>query len=168
MWLRQFAGQHHHSAWVCGAIASLLLSACSGSNPPSTALNTPTSTMPIQTSTPLPTNSSPSPGLAGPAPVPEQNVDRTGSYAGTAVPLSTSGGACLNSVDVKGFHVRGNAARFGGYRGTIDANNGVQMVYGTNWLIGQFEGTTFHGQLDLTQRFGADCTYMLTLQRVGP
>jgi hypothetical protein len=96
-------------------------------------------------------------------------VDRSGSYAGTAVPLDTGGGLCLQTQKVGSFFVRGHSVRYGRFRGTIDANSGVQMVNGRQWLIGQFEGATFHGQLDLPGGFnGPGCTYMLNLERVGP
>jgi hypothetical protein len=90
-------------------------------------------------------------------------------YAGTAVPLDTGGGACLYDQQVGNFRVRGNSVRYGGFRGTIAADGGLQMVSAQDWIIGQFEGPAFHGQLDLYGRFGAPgCTYMLSLQRVGP
>jgi hypothetical protein len=64
--------------------------------------------------------------------------------------------------------VRGNSVRFGRFRGSIDANNGLQMVYGQDWVIGQFEGATFHGQFDINGNFGApDCTYLRKLRRAG-
>ena len=172
MWGRLVARQLDRSASICGAVAGLLLSACSGNGtfrPPSVVVDTPTGAVPLYTPTPAATNglAVPPAGLEGPLPVPEQYVDRSGSYAGTAVPLDTGGGVCLNTLQVKGFRVRGNTARFGGYRGTIDANSGLQMVFGQNWIVGQFDGTTFHGQFDLYQRYGPGCTYMLSLQRVG-
>ena len=65
--------------------------------------------------------------------------------------------------------VRGRSVRYGGYRGTIEPGGGLQMAYGQNWIIGQFEGTTFHGQIDLYAGFeGLACSYMLSLARVGP
>lgn len=55
------------------------------------------------------------------------------------------------------------------YGDGIDANNGLQMVNGNQWIIGQFEGATFHGQLDVPRGWNAPgCTYMLTLQRTRP
>jgi hypothetical protein len=96
-------------------------------------------------------------------------VNRTGSYAGTAVPLETGGGLCIQTEKVGNFHVRGNSVRYGRFRGRIDANNGLQMVNGNQWIIGQFEGATFHGQLDLPGGFNnPGCTFMLSLERVGP
>jgi hypothetical protein len=95
-------------------------------------------------------------------------TDRSGKYAGTAVPLDTGGGICLQTQQVGNFFVRGNSVRYGRFRGTIDANNGLQMVNGNQWIIGQFEGATFHGQLSLTGGFNfSGCTYMFSLQRVG-
>jgi hypothetical protein len=81
----------------------------------------------------------------------------------------TGGGLCTETRNVADFFVRGSAARFGGFRGTIAPDGGVQMVYGQDWLVGQFEGATFHGQLDILGRFGSPgCTYMLNLERSGP
>jgi hypothetical protein len=55
------------------------------------------------------------------------------------------------------------------FRGTIAPSGSVQMVYGQDWIFGQFEGATFRGQLDLRGRFGAPgCTYQFSLERVGP
>ena len=108
------------------------------------------------------------PGLAGNVSVPTQPVSRNGTYAGTAMPLDTFGGACVNTMRVEGFHVRGNSVHFGQYRGTIDANNGLQMVYRGTWIVGQFEGDNFQGQVDSMGRFAPGCTYSMTLQRVGP
>jgi hypothetical protein len=96
-------------------------------------------------------------------------VDRSGNYAGTAVPLDTGGGVCIQSQKVGNFFVRGNSVRYGRFRGRIDANNGLQMVNGNQWIIGQFEGATFHGQLELPGSFNfGGCSYMLSLERVAP
>ena len=95
-------------------------------------------------------------------------VSRDGTYAGTAVPLDTFGGACTSTMRVEGFHVTGNSVRFGQYRGTIDGNNGLQMVYRGTWIVGQFEGDNFQGQVDSMGRFAPGCTFSMTLQRVGP
>ena len=110
----------------------------------------------------------PPPGMQPSLPVPGQMVDRSGNYVGTAVPLDTGGGICMQSQKVGNFFVRGNSVRYGRFRGRIDANDGLQMVNGNQWIIGQFEGATFHGQLDLPGRFNfGGCTYMLNLQRAG-
>ena len=102
-------------------------------------------------------------------PAPTAPVNRDGNYMGTAAPLDTGGGLCLQTRKVGNFFVRGNRVRYGGFHGTIDGDNGLQMIYGSDWIIGQFEGATFHGQLDLNGRFGAlGCTYLLNLQRAGP
>jgi len=102
-------------------------------------------------------------------PVPMEKVSRSGSYTGTAFPLETGRGICVNTLTVSNFNVRGNAVRFGRFRGAIDANDGLQMVNGNQWIIGQFEGATFHGQLDAPRGWNAPgCTYLLTLQRTRP
>ncbi len=154
------------------ALLPLLLlgmSACSG--PPDVLLDTPTGVTPIYTPTPqaaMPGGSiAPPPGMM-PPPSSAPTGSRNGSYTGTAFPLETGGGLCINTLTVSNFRVNGNAVRFGGFRGRIDANDGLQMVYGNRWIIGQFEGPTFHGQLDVPGSFGAPgCTYMLNLQRTG-
>jgi len=166
------------AAWSALAVLCPLLLACSGNNgwqPPTVVLDTPSGPTPIYSPTPTPTPTMPG-GLVGPppgletsaTPVPASPGSRGGSYSGVAEPLQTGGGLCLQTRPVSGFHVRGNTVRYGGFRGTIDANNGLQMVYGRDWIIGQFDGATFHGQLDLNGRFGAPgCTYELSLQRTG-
>jgi hypothetical protein len=123
----------------------------------------------LYSAAPTPTASAPPPpGLKPALPVSTQIADRSGSYAGTAQPLSTDLGACINTLKVSGFRVRGNSVRFGRFHGTIAADNGLQMVYGQQWIIGQFEGASFLGQVNVPGRFRPGCTYMMTLERVGP
>jgi hypothetical protein len=155
------------------AVGCLALVGCS-EGPPSITLNTAAGQTPIYT----PSARAPG-GLAAPpqsgqlaAPAASLPTDRSGSYAGTAVPLDTGGGLCITTRKVTGFTVHGKSVRFGTFRGTIDANNGVQMVGGQQWIVGQFEGAIFYGQLDMTSRGGRNaargCSYVLTLERVGP
>lgn len=147
----------------------LQLVACS--NGPSIVVSTPTGPRPIYTPpAAMPGGGiGPPPGLQAPLSVPSPIGDRSGNYAGTAVPLDTGGGICMQTQRVGNFFVRGNSVRYGRFQGRIDANNGLQMVNGNQWIIGQFEGATFHGQLDLSGRFNfSGCTYMLDLKRVGP
>jgi hypothetical protein len=147
----------------------LVLVGCSGG--PSVVVDTPTGVTPIYAPPPAMPGGGigPPPGMQGSLPLPSQMVDRTGSYAGTAVPLDTGGGICIQSAKVGNFFVRGNSVRYGRFRGRIDANNGLQMVNGQQWIIGQFDGATFHGQLDLPGGFNSSgCTYMLSLERIGP
>jgi hypothetical protein len=162
--------------WGLAILCSLLLG-CSGNNgwqPPTVVVDTPTGVTPIYSPAPVMPGdiAGPPPGLensALPQPTqPTQPVSRDGSYVGTAEPLQTGGGLCIETRPVSGFRVRGNSVRFGRFRGSIDANNGLQMVYGQDWVIGQFEGATFHGQFDINGNFGApDCTYLLNLRRAG-
>jgi len=157
------------------AVACLLSQGCSSGNglqPPAVLLDTPMGVTPLYSPQPaqaMPGGMvAPPPGLEATLPVPAQMVSRDGSYAGTAEPLVTGGGLCIEARQVSGFRVKGNSVRFGGFRGTIAADNGLQMVYGRDWIIGQFEGATFQGQLDLGGGFDMmACTYMLNLQRVG-
>jgi hypothetical protein len=148
--------------------ASIFLAGCTGG--PAVLVDTPTGVTPIYTPSPVMPGgpAGPPPGLDGSPPPLLQPVNRDGTYAGTAVPLDTGGGLCVDSRRVGDFRVRGNRARYGGFSGRIAPDGGLQMAYGRDWIIGQFEGTAFHGQLDLNGRFGEPgCTYMLSLGRVG-
>jgi hypothetical protein len=141
---------------------------------PNVVLDTPTGTAPIYTPPPpgMPGGAvGPPPGLDSPTPAPVQltSGDHSGNYAGTAVPLETGGGTCIDTERVINFRVSGNRASFGRFRGTIAPDGGLQMPDGQDWIVGQFEGASFHGQLDLYGRFGTPtCTYMLSLERVRP
>jgi hypothetical protein len=151
------------------ALGCLWVSGCSQA--PTIVLDTPTGATPIYTPSPdMPGGlAAPPPGLEPTLVVPSQSANRSGSYTGTASPLDTGGGLCIDTQKVSGFHVRGNSVRFGGFRGTIAADDGLQMVYGSQWIVGQFEGAAFHGHLDAPDHFGAPgCTYMLSLERSGP
>src|SRR5215472_18045169 len=156
-------------------ISCLILAGCSG-GVPSIVLDTPSGPTPIYTPTPAPMDMpgggvGPPPGMQaavampgqqGTPPVPGQMVSRSGSYAGTAVPLDTGGGVCLATKTVHNFFVRGDSVRYGGFHGTIDGNGGLQMVFADRWIIGQFDGTTFRGQFELAGGFNfSGCTYML-------
>jgi len=153
--------------------ACLLLGGCSG-QAPNIVLDTPTGTAPIYTPAPpgMPGGAiGAPPGLDNPTAAQTQafSGDRSGNYAGTAVPLDTGGGICISTKRVINFRVRGDRVSFGRFRGTIDPNGGLQMPNGQDWIVGQFEGARFHGQLDLSGRgrFGQPgCTYMLSLERV--
>ena len=155
-------------------MACLALAGCGGGGP-SVTLNTAAGQRPIYT----PTAGRPG-SLAAPpqsmqpaSPVASGSADRNGTYAGTAVPLDTGGGLCITNRKVSGFTVRGKSVRFGAFHGTIDANNGVQMFAGQQWIVGQFEGPNFYGQLDMTSHgnlrtAARGCSYVLNLQRVAP
>jgi hypothetical protein len=157
------------AAGVSCVLLGVLLAGCSGTAP-TVLLDTPTGVTPVFTPPPaLPgAFAGPPPGLDNPLTSPAPSGDRSGTYAGTAVPLETGGGLCIANQPVSGFRVRGNSVRYRGFRGTIAPDGGVQMVYGQDWIFGQFEGPTFRGQLDLYGRFGAPgCTYMFSLEREG-
>jgi hypothetical protein len=154
--------------------APLLGCAENGVQMPSVTLAAGTSTVPIYT----PPSQQPAPGgLAAPPanlkntpPAPAQPGGRNGSYTGRVEPLTTGGGniGCMSSTSVTGWHVYGDRVRFGQFRGTIDANGGVQMTAGGGWIVGQFEGPTFSGQyIAPSGRNSPSCTFLLRLQRTG-
>lgn len=169
--LRPIAAARSMRIGVGALLAPLCLMLFACSQPPTVVLDTPTGAMPLNSTGPVMPGGLVTPplGMEPAMPPPSLPVSREGRYAGTADVLSTGGGLCTDVLKVTGFSVQGNSARFGGYRGTIAADGGVQMVYGQSWLVGQFEGATFRGHLDLPGRFGAPgCTYMLNLERTGP
>lgn len=147
-----------------GKLAAVLCMALAGcAQGPAVLVDTPTGVTPIYTPPPA------MPGAVAALPAPAAMVTRTGSYTGTAVPLDTGGGICINTLTVSNFRVDGNAVRFGRFRGTIGPDNGLQMVSGDQWIVGQFEGASFHGQFDVPgPRDAPGCTFMLTLRRTGP
>jgi hypothetical protein len=157
---------------ACLVPACLVVVSCSGV--PNVVLDTPTG--PVALNSPAPAMPGglvgPPPGMdvtQSPGPAAPKNVGRDGTYTGTAEPLNTGGGMCTSTQAVGAFIVRGASVRYGGFRGRIAADNGLQMVYGQDWIVGQFEDATFHGQLSIQGRFGSPgCTYMLSLGRTRP
>lgn len=94
-------------------------------------------------------------------------IDRNGVWGGTATVMDTGGGVCLQNQEVRNFRVSGNRVRWGGFHGTIAPDNGLQMVYGTTWIYGQFVGDAFQGQLSQWGNFNnPGCTYVMELHRV--
>jgi hypothetical protein len=117
---------------------------------------------------PPPSNLVPPPA-GSPLPVPGAAADHSGNYSGVADVLSSGGGQCWYNHEVTNFRVNGNRVRFGGFRGTIDANGGVQMVRGNTWITGQFSGSQFTGTLTYTPMFNDTfgCSYRLVLDRTS-
>ena len=75
----------------------------------------------------------------------------------------------MQSHHVSDFRVRGNQAFYGGFRGKIEPDGSVQMHFGHDWIIGQFDGTGFAGQLNADNwRRPPGCAWALRLARVGP
>ncbi len=109
----------------------------------------------------------PPPNLMPPAPQQLAAVDRSGTYGGTATVMDSGGGVCLQNQTVRNFRVQGNRVRWGGFHGTIAPDKGLQMVYGTTWIYGQFVGDAFQGQLSQWGDFNnPGCTYVMELHRV--
>jgi hypothetical protein len=155
----------------------LFLTSCAGTvglQPPMIAIGTPPGVTQLSSDAPeIPGGPPPMPPLPttaseGAAPALPVKPVRSGTYTGVASPMG-SGGSCTTTREISGFHVRGNAVRYGGLRGMIDTQNGVQMTNGQTWIYGQFEGEAFAGQMDVPgPKGGAGCTYQLSLSRIGP
>jgi hypothetical protein len=150
---------------LVGLSAALALLGCTVQSRlpgPNVILDTPMGPVPLDQPAPA----------AGPAQAasPGQAVNRDGTYAGTAVVLDPDGGLCLKPISIAGVVVRDRSVRFGGFHGTIDANDGLQMVYGRRWIVGQFEGALFQGILWSAPDFIHEpgCSYIVNLQRIGP
>jgi hypothetical protein len=140
-------------------LPGLFVAACAG-GPPSVVLDTASGAVPLF---PRPGGSAPTAGA------PVQTGDRSGTYAGVAVPLNAGGGTCIQNRQVTDFRVYGRSARFGGFRGTVAPDGIVEMAHGQDWIVGQFDGATFNGHLTLGgRRTTLSCTYTITLRRVGP
>jgi hypothetical protein len=159
-------------------VAALWLAGCSGRTP-QVVLDTPSGDVPLNA--PQPTTGMPG-GLAGqpprlepampapgPAAAPAAVVHRDGTYSGIADVLMTGGGLCIENRPIGNFRVDGDTVRFGGFRGRIAPDGGLQMAYGQDWIVGQFEGATFHGHLDVPAPFATPgCSYKFDLRRIGP
>lgn len=103
-----------------------------------------------------------------PGTLPALGGPRDGVYSGVAVPLNTAGGMCIANQSVDGFRVAGDQVRWGAFRGRIRGDN-LQMVQGSTWVFGQFDGNRFSGQITTQGRFQQPgCTFMLTLAKTGP
>lgn len=152
------------SAGLCLGAAWLALCGCTGQSGtplPWVLLSTPVGPVPLN----APARAA---GMQPQAAAPVRAVSRDGLYAGSAEVLSTGGNMCQSGIKVADFGVQGNSVRFGSFRGTISADGDLEMVYGQTWIIGQFAGATFHGQLAMPGMQGMPgCTYMLSLVRTG-
>ena len=149
-------------ACLSAALALLGCTVQSGLPGPNVILGTPMGPVPLN-------QPAPAAGTAEAA-SPGQAVNRDGTYAGTAVVLDPDGGLCLKPISIAGFVVQGRSARFGGFHGTIDVSDGLQMVYGRRWIVGQFDGPLFRGILWSAPDFirGPGCSYIVNLRRSGP
>jgi hypothetical protein len=153
-------------------IVGLLLASCSLQMTPTpgggyaiTHLGVGPSRMPVALHSSQRAASPPSSALSS-SPVTPVSLD--GVYSGMASLLSTGGGNCLTNEKVTNFRVSGNSVHWGGFRGTIDRNRGVQTTYRGNWLFGEFIGTQFSGVLQRTGNLrngNPRCYYRLLLRR---
>jgi hypothetical protein len=105
---------------------------------------------------------------AFPGQMPSMGGPRDGVYSGVAVPLDTGGGVCITTQPIDGFRVTGDQVRWGLFRGRINGNN-LQMVQGSTWVMGQFDGNRFGGQITTYGRRGSmGCTFQVSLTKTGP
>jgi hypothetical protein len=159
---------------ACLAVLSVLLQGCAGSDwqPPTvmaastmgaTTIYPPAAAQPAPDVLPAPPA-----GLVNAAPPAGTPAGHDGDYAGWAEPLMSDGGLCLQTLRIEGFRVRDDRVSFGRFRGRIDSEAGLQMAGGNDWLIGQFDGATFHGQLlTYATHSRPSCSFIVKLERVA-
>ena len=146
---------------VCAALTLLGCTVQSGLPGPSLILGTPVGPVPLSPS-------APGVWLGPPGSSPGQAVSRDGSYAGSAVAMITDGGLCTKPLAISGLVVKGSSAEYGRFHGTIDADGGLQMVSAGDWIVGQFGGAAFRGQLSVPgPLWTPGCTYLVNLERTG-
>ena len=153
-----------------GLLAAACTTVIPASGPPTVIRSNPFGSRVVSTSQPVVqpggTLAAPPAGLERNRPATPTGGDRSGVYGGIAVPLSTGGGICLANQTITGFKVNGNSVRWGRFRGTIAADNGLQMVNGDTWVFGQFVGDRFDGQISTTSRLsGPGCSFRMSLER---
>jgi len=87
-----------------------------------------------------------------------------GVYTGAMYRTSDPGGmSCAEQVPIYGFSVQDNVVRFGQFGGNpIGPDGSVQLQEGQLWLVGQFDGRGFVGDL---KPWGVACAYRMMLQR---
>ena len=82
---------------------------------------------------------------------------------------TTDGGLCTKPLSLSGMLVQGGSVRFGRFHGVIDPYGGLQMTDAGMWIVGQFEGAVFRGQLSAPgPRDAPGCSYLVGLARTGP
>jgi hypothetical protein len=154
-------GRRHHGV-VRGGVAALALAAagCSGSGQlPTVNLGTPNGPVPV-----LDLGRAGTPPAGAPA-VPPAAVaagDLSGVYGGWASVLQNPGQGCQNQIRIINFRVNGQQVRFGAFSGTVRADGALRMVFGQDWITGQFVvGPRFQGRLQ-NRDF---CVWSISLDR---
>jgi hypothetical protein len=155
-----------------GLLAAACTTVIPPSGPPTVIRSTPFGSQVVSGSQPVVqpggTLAAPPAGTEPNRPPAAASRDRSGVYSGTAVPLNTGGGACIANRTINGFKVTGNSVRWGRFRGTIGADNGLQMVNGNTWVVGQFVDGRFDGQISTSTRsIGPGCSFMMSLERTS-
>nr|WP_294546778.1 hypothetical protein [uncultured Rhodopila sp.] len=155
-----------------GLLAAACTTVIPSSGPPTVIRSTPFGSQVVSGNQPVVqpggTLAAPPAGLEPNRPPAAAVGDRSGIYGGTAVPLNTGGGLCIANQTISGFKVDGNSVRWGRFRGTIAADNGLQMVNGNTSVFGRFVGDRFEGQMSTTRRAsGPGCSFMMSLERTS-
>jgi len=89
-----------------------------------------------------------------------------GEYTGVGHLLVAPGGQihCPRQISITGMTVSGNRARFGDYRGRVNADGTVRMVLGQSWITGRLANERFEGTLF---RPHPGCRYRMVLERAA-
>ncbi len=97
-----------------------------------------------------------------PAPPPSSPYGHDGVYAGHAQALFSAGAQCSGYRTATDFRVEGRRVRFGPFNGTIGPEGGLQMIYGQNRIVGQFDDGRFSGVITYQV---PPCSYAILLKR---
>jgi hypothetical protein len=87
-----------------------------------------------------------------------------GLYAGEMQVLNSAGARCAQFHRTEGFRVSGRSVAYGAFRGRITDNGSLQMIYGQNWVVGQFGPGLFRGTITYQV---PPCRYAMLLRRVA-
>lgn len=147
---------------VLALAGGLLLGAC---QPQQQGVYFDASALPPPGNLTSPPGGAPSGAAAGPAGAPAaMRPGFDGAYSGSMYRTSDPGGmSCAEQVPIYQFSVRNNVVQFGQFRGAPIAPDGsVQLQEGQLWLVGQFDGRGFVGDL---RPWGVACGYRMMLNR---
>lgn len=114
---------------------------------------------------PAPTTATIPPPAAEQPPAPAR-AGWDGEYAGVGHLLVAPGGQinCPRQISITGMTVSEGRARFGDYRGRVDANGRVRMVLQQSWITGRLADGRFEGTLF---RPHPGCRYRMVLDRIA-
>jgi hypothetical protein len=105
------------------------------------------------------------PQQIGPPLPPSSPLGHSGRYNGKMQALVSAGARCTEFRPVEGFRVDGRSVAYGPFRGRIANDGSLQMIYGQNWVVGQFGPGIFRGTITYQV---PPCQYAMLLQRTAP